>query len=120
MDKKEQIEKEALGAWKQSGYNSSITFIDGFIKGATRLPHLQKPVESEWISVEDRLPIDNKPILLYQKVKHSQFKQVIGAYDNGKFNSYESEFNDDLYKGYYNKITHWMPLPQPPKNNSNN
>ena len=30
-------------------------------------PHLQKPVESEWISVDDRLPENNNPVLLYQK-----------------------------------------------------
>lgn len=70
---------------------------------------------SEWISVDDRLPIntpdemgDSNYIVIDvivtngKRVWHSLFKA-------GNVNSFWKEFDCNL------KVTHWMPLPLPPK-----
>ena len=63
-------------------------------------------VPSNWISVKDRLPENGKKVLVYCKENKNDYE--IGAYS-------------DTYRGFfvrqtcYENITHWMPLPQPPK-----
>lgn len=57
----------------------------------------------EWISVKDKLPELNIPILIYD--------EGIGI----GFRSSKNRFHGlDMYK-YEHKPTHWMPLPEPPK-----
>ena len=65
----------------------------------------------EWISVEDRLPEDDSWILLVAAghVAFGIYKRI-SRYDNTKV------FKDpnwcEFRKG---SVTHWMPLPEPPK-----
>lgn len=59
----------------------------------------------EWISVEDRLPDDAYPVLVC--FGKSSTSIIIGNYVNGGF---YAKSNYPL-----TKITHWMPLPEPPK-----
>ena len=59
----------------------------------------------EWISVNDRLPKDGQIVLTYKN----------GVYD---IQAYEERRNGWLCKGWFwsmATVTHWMPLPQPPK-----
>lgn len=57
---------------------------------------------NEWISVKDRLPEKNQLILIYAP-DADQLKIRIGLFDR--------EINT-----YHNLgITHWQPLPEPPK-----
>jgi hypothetical protein len=51
----------------------------------------------EWISVEDRLPEEGDVVLTFSK----NGGRAVRKFDNGQF-------------GYYDDITHWMPLPDPP------
>lgn len=59
----------------------------------------------EWISVKDRLPGFNIDVLAY-----SQYGEIrITCIDNsGGFDTYP--FSSDVHE-----VTHWMPLPEPPK-----
>ncbi len=59
---------------------------------------------SEWISVKDRLPEDNKRILVY-------------VLDNGTgcICFYHKPKNLNNPRLVWHKITHWMPLPETPK-----
>jgi hypothetical protein len=57
----------------------------------------------EWISVEDRLP-ENERVLVY--IPQRDF--LIADCVNGVW------WEDQL--GYVTGITHWMPLPEPPIN----
>jgi len=67
---------------------------------------LQAEREAKWISVEDELPKDEEIYLVFD----SQYDTVFQAYFNG------SEFVSwDKVKIYDCCITHWQPLPQPPK-----
>ncbi len=55
----------------------------------------------EWISVKDRLPEKPMKCLVYTK--------------RGEYGGYEiTYYNEGFYLQYAN-VTHWMPLPQPPK-----
>lgn len=60
---------------------------------------------SEWISVKDRLPENNNPILVYMPEEKGWLRYgiSIGIIDDG---------TDDK-----DEVTHWMPLPLPPNEN---
>jgi len=66
---------------------------------------------SEWISIEDRLPDDDKnyyeTVLVY--CQYAACKECDVAY----FNDY-GDFIDEKH-GQIVPVTHWQPLPQPPK-----
>ena len=62
---------------------------------------------SEWISVKDRLPKSRFVVLAYEKPLNTI---------NMSFYEKNSESWIDCDSGYYlNSVTHWMPLPEPPK-----
>ncbi len=56
---------------------------------------------NEWISVKDRLPEEGKYYLIYDDFR------IWFAHYRGKV------FQDKL--NYYKEVTHWMPLPDPPR-----
>ena len=69
----------------------------------------------EWISVEDKMPTFNKEVLTYTPNLYLQI--YVDAYDG-----YYGEDDNEWIEGWRwrgdvgeNKITHWMPLPEPPK-----
>lgn len=59
----------------------------------------------EWISVKDRLPKENCIVVF----SHSIRGYFAGVFRHGKF----TETLDDCE--FFDEITHWMPLPKPPK-----
>lgn len=65
----------------------------------------------EWISVKDRLPEEHP----------HRFEYVLVCKDNGvvleaKFNTKISKFmKRESYVSLNHVVTHWMPLPEPPK-----
>ena len=58
----------------------------------------------EWISVEDKLPENDKSVLGFHR---SCYVSMVFHAQEGSFR--EMWGDTDLY------ITHWMPLPKPPK-----
>lgn len=62
---------------------------------------------AEWISVKDRLPDKNGTVIGCYIGGDMEFV----VYYNGEFLSYDEEGYP--HKAHY--ITHWMPLPEPPK-----
>ena len=69
---------------------------------ANAIEELQKP---RWISVKERLPEVYKTVLTYGK--HG----VLVDYYSGE----KSELGNPLFMIMGAKVTHWMPLPEPPK-----
>ena len=78
----------------------------------------------EWISVDDRLPDDTGYYLVVYRDKYNRSTSI--AFDMyvkcnvGEW--WESEFACDITKQFLwatklqeQEVTHWMPLPQPPK-----
>lgn len=63
----------------------------------------------DWISVKDRLPKDQKSVLIVNG--HGVIKMA--SLWKKKSNEWVWLFNGEFK--YFNDITHWMPLPEPPK-----
>lgn len=64
----------------------------------------------EWISIEDRLPSVNKTVLIYDPLHDDLFSVAKMHIDENK-NFQFCDYDGKPYLG----ITHWMPLPHPPK-----
>ena len=73
-------------------------------EAADAIEELQKP---KWIPVTERLPEPMKDVVLF--MRYGEYKQLsefaVGYYD------------DKLSDFSYCDVTHWMPLPEPPKDN---
>lgn len=61
----------------------------------------------EWISVKDRLPEEDKDVLAYNGVY-----MIIAAYTTNP-----TKYWYTITGSVMRTITHWMPLPEPPKEN---
>ncbi len=62
--------------------------------------------ENQWISVKDRLPETFEDVLVFNSNEETVI--TIGFYYELKWHVYEiHDFSE--------QITHWMPLPEPPK-----
>lgn len=61
-----------------------------------------------WISVKERLPDEGVTVLVYSKGSYEYFT---AEYCPTTFNAWISSF----YRFDSDDITHWMPLPEPPK-----
>ena len=69
------------------------------INATAYLPLYPKPMK--WIPVTERLPENDKTVLVWNRRNSREYFDV---YDHGRWIILESE-----------DITHWMPLPEPPK-----
>lgn len=68
---------------------------------------------TKWISVKDRLPRDNVSVLIVSDIFLSKIR--IGSIKY-RSSDYFWEVIDFDYEVLINKeVTHWMPLPEPPK-----
>lgn len=65
---------------------------------------------AEWVSVKDRMPRYNQHVLTFSP--NMAMPIIVGEYYG-----YWGEDDDEWYEGWsYNReVTHWMPLPEPPK-----
>ena len=66
---------------------------------------------SEWISVKDRLPEESGTYLAYTEyiiyvLKYSAIHKLFNVYDS---------FEEETAQKLCINVTHWMPLPEPPK-----
>ena len=76
---------------------------------------------TKWISVKDRLPdSDGELVLVSQNNnQHGDFKVLVLWYDlqcemfRG-WDDRQDTYPRDVF-GEYNRVTHWQPLPEPPK-----
>ena len=76
-----------------------------------------KALEKEWISVEERLPEDEKNVLCYYGFDRGDGDlgmMFIGVLCYFCFDSHWQHESTEL------TVTHWMTLPEPPKGGANN
>lgn len=66
-------------------------------------------MKEEWIDVKDRLPKDVTPVLAYGECCDGCYNIDIAEIEGGDW--WESGTGEDLWY----KVTHWMPLPEPPQ-----
>jgi hypothetical protein len=75
--------------------------------------------QSKWISVEERLPEPNVGCIVAAKVGNimvTDFAERVAYYNlRTQETTYAWEIMHDWDEGEGCEITHWMPLPQPPK-----
>lgn len=77
-------------------------------------------MKTEWISVKDKLPRQGKEVLVRWKEYKGNYRTVIGKKWNEPqypetpwhFSYYDCDGNNMLD---HSQVTHWMPLPEPPK-----
>ena len=67
---------------------------------------------NSWISVQDKLPPLGQPVIVYREYAWGEAKVEQGCRDLGGWWR--------VYGTRTKRITHWMPLPQPPKEVSSN
>lgn len=107
---KEQIKKmnidvlESL-AWKE--LDDGVTALD--IDGITEHLRSKGYHKQEWISVEDRLPENGlERVLVF--LRENDFTKYIGE------NKIDTDrYIDGKWVRWSKHVTHWMPLPEPPK-----
>jgi len=69
----------------------------------------------EWISVKDRLPEKNGKSSIFCLV-NTVYDGIVVRPFNEFHHCWDDEESDDYYSDSINGlVTHWMPLPQPPK-----
>lgn len=100
--KEEEIKQVALREYADSIYPFNDK-VDAFVMGAKWMQE-----QDNWISVEDRLPDQQgddykKHCLVYVDLCKSQ---AMGYYN---------EYKCHLFGEFTGKVTHWQPLPEPPK-----
>lgn len=72
---------------------------------------------AEWISVEERLPDNCRAVLVALEglTIGGAPAMVIGSYSGGYWMVADADGTHYLTKYMRYKVTHWMPLPEPPK-----
>ena len=73
--------------------------------------------QSEWISVEDRLPEKNQQVLIYE---HGRISETFYVRSHAKNPTHWETLPFMASHGYpvpsdWQSVTHWQPLPEPPE-----
>ena len=86
--------------------------IAGMKREIERMVRAEKP---RWIPVTERLPEDRSDVLAY--LKYEVGGRIAAAnYDKGMW---QDCVMGSLYRTEEGVVTHWMPIPQPPKEENN-
>ena len=112
MDKEKQIEK--LSNEIQDAVNGCSSYWSRLI--AERLYNADYR-KQEWISVDERLPDNCRAVLVALEglTIGGAPAMVIGSYSGGFWMVADADGTHYLTKYMRYKVTHWMPLPEPPK-----
>lgn len=92
-------------------YADGLVFDEGMFNTAERafLAGFQAAAP-QWISVKDRLPTQNGPILMWPGRLEDVSTCVAAGYELW---NWSTEYSPHDYRLF--EITHWMPLPKPPE-----
>lgn len=80
--------------------------------------HLERKetAKPKWVSVEERLPADDENVLVYAIGNNEDSVVAMTGYTHNMYGyNIEGWRAPWQYFFYEYKITHWMPLPEPPK-----
>ena len=103
MEKQKQIEE--IKDWIDSMYGCDCAYygVDGLMiaEGLYNAGYRKQ----EWISVEERLPAEDVRVLVWLRKDHKTTYTRIDT---------DRRLNG-VWVRWYESVTHWMPLPEPPK-----
>lgn len=72
-----------------------------------------KEKQSGWIPVTERLPEDEKAVLVYEAGNENIF---LAIYEDGRWKSFDPTYKETYFdETIYGHIIAWMPLPEPYK-----
>ena len=106
MDVREKL-VELIGSTKYGIENRStvkVNFQRGFIEKIADHLIAHGVTVQEWISVKDRLPEANQRVLTVDDSGYVVVNCISSRFDGWFSNAFDQK-----------RVTHWMPLPQPPK-----
>lgn len=69
------------------------------------------PVGGDWVNTKDRLPEEQKEVLIYLPEYDSV--EMAALFTIPSMNLREWAQNEDAYM--FDEVSYWMPLPEPPK-----
>ena len=105
-DKIEEILMAFISDWESCETNTNadllLSMVDDAAKEISEL--------DEWVSVEDRLPAHSTKVIINHITSYGR-DEAFGCYheDTERFVYWGGDFENSL------EVTHWQPLPQPPK-----
>lgn len=108
----DQIEKET-GAYTR-GKNKALNIVKSALHNECAAPTVQP--EPEWISVKDRLPDESGTYLVYAPTYCRGSSSGLDNVRGVMFARWRKHWSIEV--GYHKRpgcVTHWMPLPEPPK-----
>ena len=70
---------------------------------------------AEWIDVNERLPEDNNPEYYQTVILALKNKKVVAGCYRTQDGEWWGDVIDGVYSNITSEVTHWMPLPEPPK-----
>lgn len=90
--------------------------VDALLKDALAYIQQLEAAQPKWISVKDRLPEDNLNVLVYAIGNNKNSVIAMTGYTHNMYGyNIEGWRSPWQYFFYEYKITHWMPLPEAPK-----
>lgn len=122
---REKLIELIMSSNKVSGFAGGLA--DYLIANGVRLEEKQATSDkaSNWIPVTERLPEEDGTYLVFEKHRYgTQTRTIHFAKDARKVDKYDFHrswkkvwYEYDSEWGHYtiDDVTHWMPLPQPPK-----
>ena len=111
---KRRAQKVATEAWKMKIEAKVETILNQFIDWIDEAPTIQ--TEPQWIPCSERLPKDNRQVLVYARSVH----YALAKYDEMRNadGTYKKQWvTFDAWKPLYTikEVIAWMPLPEPYK-----
>ena len=120
MGRKKKNETKAFVADLHDIMDGAGTMKDTEIAEAFVAKGWRKRSEGEWISVEERLPERMKPVLVLATGRYEEdgYDVLIAYHDGGEWEEQCVHSHECCAFYIYADVKFWMPLPEPPKENT--
>ena len=90
--------------------------LDKAERAISEMPAADVQSDKRWISVEDKLPIEYGPVLCYARSTSGEGNLcIMGVLRMGEFWFLQVHGPQLSFPQLQLKVTHWMPIPDPPK-----